>query len=216
MKFISRNLRYSVLTVSLLAFFFVFPFLEASSRGGLIFRLLYTWIILSALFSISQHRKVRLAGAALVLTAIFSRWWEPVEATSLVFKSGLLAETGLIILVVFLILGEVRQAARVTPDLVFGAVSVYLLLALLCSLAFFWLASQDPGAFRGLDEISFPKLLYFSLITITTTGYGDISPDSPAVRTLASLEALVGQLYLAVLIAGLVGIHVSQRDKDVK
>ena len=54
-------------------------------------------------------------------------------------------------------------------------------------------------------------LFYFSYVTLTTLGYGDIGPVSPAARALAITEAIVGQLYLVVLVAGLVGMHLSPR-----
>jgi hypothetical protein len=78
----------------------------------------------------------------------------------------------------------------------------------------------SPGSFRGPAELASQLadpaqrrlvLNYFSFVTLTTVGYGDIVPASPPARSLACVEAVVGQFYLAVLVAGLVGISVSGR-----
>jgi voltage-gated potassium channel len=73
----------------------------------------------------------------------------------------------------------------------------------------------NPGSFSGLAEIDtdnhvgrIMQLRYFSFATLTTLGFGDILPRSPSARTLATLEAVTGQIYLAVLIARLVGLHI--------
>ena len=107
------------------------------------------------------------------------------------------------------------QRARIVPDarhrfIDFGQISQRLSL-------FHWAA---PGSFAGLPAdagVHFDSsLVFFSFVTMTTLGYGDIVPASPAARSLATLQAVVGQLYLAVLVARLVGLHVAEsvRRKD--
>ena len=72
-----------------------------------------------------------------------------------------------------------------------------------------------PGSFAGITAGNVTELLnqltYFSFVTLTTLGYGDILPLTPIATSLAYLEAVIGQLYIAILIAGLVGTHLSQR-----
>ena len=68
-------------------------------------------------------------------------------------------------------------------------------------------AGNEAMRFRA-DQAIFP--LYYSFITLTTLGYGDVVPSSPPARMLAALEAIMGQLYLAVLVARLVGLHIAQ------
>ena len=95
---------------------------------------------------------------------------------------------------------------------VVGALCIYLLLGVLWAVLFAFVELVEPTAFldRG-REVGGPieHFLYYSFVTLTTLGYGDITPVHPVARTLAYLEAVIGQLYIAVLIAGLVGRHVA-------
>jgi hypothetical protein len=103
----------------------------------------------------------------------------------------------------------VFQAQRVTTHQLLGAVVVYLNLALLFMGAFIALNTTLPGAFATAAgaPMKAGELLYFSMTTITSTGYGDILPVHPLARSLANLEAVVGQLFLAILLARLVSQH---------
>jgi voltage-gated potassium channel len=96
-----------------------------------------------------------------------------------------------------------------------GSYCVYLLLGIIWALLYMMLAEFRPGSIQGLatDTLfeSFPKCLYFSFITLTTVGYGDLTPTGPLAHFLALMEAVTGQFYLAVLVASLVGSALSNR-----
>lgn len=97
-----------------------------------------------------------------------------------------------------------------------GAVCVYLLLGLLWALIYLALALIWPdNAFQGLSSSGslyyFDNLLYFSFVTLTTVGYGDITPLNPIVRSAAYLEMVTGQFYMAILVSGLVAHFMGQR-----
>ena len=98
-----------------------------------------------------------------------------------------------------------------------GAVCVYLLMGLLWANAYVLLALAVDGAFAGLEpggaDALWPRLTYFSFVTLTTLGYGDVTPRIPLAGSLAYLEAVIGQLYVAILIGGLVGAHLSSRGR---
>jgi hypothetical protein len=97
-----------------------------------------------------------------------------------------------------------------------GAVCVYLLLGLIWALIYELLAYLWPvGSFQGIsiqgDSINIDTFLYFSFVTLTTAGYGDITPLNPMIRTLAYLEMITGQFYMAILVSGLVAHFMGQR-----
>lgn len=94
-----------------------------------------------------------------------------------------------------------------------GAIASFLLLGYMFAQGFELVAMVEPGAFQILGapathETLLPRLLYYSFTTLTTLGYGDITPIHPYARSLAVLESLVGVIYPAVLIARLVSLHV--------
>jgi hypothetical protein len=120
--------------------------------------------------------------------------------------------------VIFLIGREIlRRGEEVTLDTIAGAACVYLLLGLMWASGYILLEHQRPGSFVIPDEWRLPgnqlgpALVYFSYVTLTTVGYGDIRAAGPAAGGLAIAEAIVGQLFLAITIARLVGQHLSRR-----
>lgn len=115
------------------------------------------------------------------------------------------------------LLGDILSTRRtVTMHLIFGAIAVYLLIGV--SFAFFYviLYTADPTAFRGVEGAAdgFGQFLYFSFVTLTTLGYGDVTPVTRIGGSLATMEATVGQIYLTVLVARLVGMQISQQATD--
>ncbi len=108
---------------------------------------------------------------------------------------------------------------RITADRTAGAMAVYLLVGLLWALIYGVVSAADPNAFKGLQAFSLAEpgaqqdFIYFSFVTLTTLGYGDMSPVSNLAKTLAWFEAIFGQLFLAVTIARLVSLEISQREK---
>ncbi len=114
------------------------------------------------------------------------------------------------------------RSKRITFDLICASLCAYLLLAIAWAHVYSAVAVAQPWGFRlpeslGTQPEDFRTggdfgvvALYFSLVTLTTLGYGDIIPLSSSARILASLEAVIGQVYLAVLVARLVGLHIAQ------
>ncbi len=125
-------------------------------------------------------------------------------------------------LFVFLILATfnaVRQVAvgnDINPNRIVGAICIYLLLGVMWSIAYSVLEYLQPGSFKGLTELAMPAWnpdwIYFSFVTITTLGYGDITPLTQTARSLSFAEAIVGQFYIAVLVAGLVSAYISAKQ----
>jgi voltage-gated potassium channel len=96
-----------------------------------------------------------------------------------------------------------------------GAACIYLLSGSLWGIAYYLLSVASPASFTGVSGETWGQQLneftYYSFVTLTTLGFGDIAPSAPIARTLSYLEAVLGQLYLTVLVAALVGIHIAGR-----
>jgi hypothetical protein len=123
-----------------------------------------------------------------------------------------------LLFVVIGVLRAVLAAAEVTSEVVTGALCVYLLFGFVFGAAYVVLETIHPGSFalsthphdsQGLHR----ALLYFSYVTQTTMGYGDITPATPPARSLATVQAIAGQLYLAVLVARLVALQIVHQER---
>ena len=111
------------------------------------------------------------------------------------------------------VLAQVFRAGSVNRHRILGAIAVYLLLGLAWGEAYSALAMVVPEAFSpvGPPGADPQRWLYYSFVTLTTVGYGDITPVGPLARSLAILEALTGQLYPAILLARLVALEVGSK-----
>ncbi|MGK7883586.1 MAG: ion channel [Crocosphaera sp.] len=111
------------------------------------------------------------------------------------------------ILVILAIGSRISHEEEVNLNVVRGGVCIYLLLGVFWFFLYRILVFIDVNAFSFPDNISKDSLFYFSFTTLTTLGYGDILPKNPFAMTLANAEALVGQIYPAVVIAKLVSLY---------
>lgn len=173
----------------------------------------------SALRSVWGNRRIvgtamgLAAGFALTAIAELVAPSPRLHAVSDLLLIGLLATVG------GSIIHHVARSTRITMDTIYGAACVYFMIGIFWSALYRLVYLVDPGAFHfatagqagaGSLEAWFG---YYSMITLTTIGYGDITPVSPVARSLAMLEGLMGQLYLAITIARLVGLQIASAMK---
>lgn len=217
-----RRRKYTVLLASLAFLTLLYPPLEdfVSPRIGLdVLRAVFFLIAFLAVFETKGHKRmaVLIGGPAVVMSWLYAGWDGP-DGIWYDIVYHLLAVVFLAY-TVMTILSTVYFADDVTTDNVFGAFCSYLLIGVLFGHAFAMLEMIVPGSFRVEDpqlrrlfdaDQSHSVLTYFSFITLTTVGYGDISPNTTAARSVAVFEAIVGQFYIAVLVAELIGRRVSQ------
>ena len=97
------------------------------------------------------------------------------------------------------------ESRSITVDTILGGICLYFLLGFIWSNLYVFLQLVQPGAFGDVSRI---QLFFFSFTTLTTLGYGDVTPDTPYAMVLANLQAIAGQMYVAVFIARLVGLHI--------
>ena len=115
---------------------------------------------------------------------------------------------------------QVLFTGTITSNDIVGAICIYMLLGLIWALLYLFIAEIVPGSFNGLPQApwleNFAAAIYFSFVTITTLGYGDISPILPLARFLVIMEAIVGVFYMAILVASLIGVRMSIRETAKK
>jgi hypothetical protein len=212
---------YTTLLITLLAAFCAYPLLGPFPWGRMAVSLVLLSVMASALFAIWKHHSIFWIGlilgggtlVAMVLTFVFD-----LPDARLVLVGLEFIFLGLLAISIFL---DVMRAERVTMDTVFGACCVYLMLGLTWTGIYEMIEILQPGSFdfgplagpsENLAEVATTsKLSYFSFITMTTVGYGDVTPVAPAAQAFAALQGLVGQLYMAIVIARFVAMELSER-----
>jgi voltage-gated potassium channel Kch len=109
---------------------------------------------------------------------------------------------------------QVLFSGAIDWNKIVGAICIYMLMGLIWALAYLLIAQAIPDAFNGLERLpwyeNFADVSYYSYVTLTTLGYGDISPVAPVARFLVYMEAIVGVFYMAILVASLVGIRAAK------
>jgi hypothetical protein len=108
----------------------------------------------------------------------------------------------------------VLTAGRITSEHIFAALSAYLLAGLFFGMTYWALEAAIPGSFGGPSDFTRESAIYFSFVTLATLGYGDFLPKTDMMRGLVVFEVIGGQLFLAVMIARLVGLSTGASEKS--
>jgi Ion channel len=206
------------LLIALALLFFFFPFVEEVKEGDVIVSILLSLVLLSAVLAVADRKGVFVIALALAIPAIAGRWINHFRPDLVPPQVFLTAGLVLIAFVVANLLRFVLRAPSVNMEVLCASISAYLMLGLLWTVAY-WLVDQlTPGAFafntnEGKQSIRGFNAFYFSFVTLSTVGYGDITPVSKVARMLAAMEAMTGLLYVAVLIARLVALYSSPKSE---
>ena len=205
----------TALLVFTLAYLFVVCALGDFNFGALVGRLMFSLIIVAGVLTTFKQRWLRLLVIVLAVSSLISTWMEHVyRVRSLTLLNAAFGMLFLFLLFAILIV-KVFRKGEVTLDRIRGAIVVYLLLGGMWSFFYFIIALVMPHSFNWPSGMAVgdlqavqQTLTYFSFITLTTTGYGDVTPAIPLTRTLAMFEALAGQLYLVITLTRLVSLAV--------
>src|SRR5262245_29244330 len=208
---------FALLLAAMLAELTLVPFIELLPGGTVIVELITAAVLLAALVVVGSHRTAVVLFATALLVHIVATWLANpgVLMAARVFRLVFLGY------VIGLVFRRVLGDRDVTLDTVAGAACVYMLIGVVWGDLFILLQSWRPDAFHiparwieGTGRSLESSLTYFSFSTLTTVGYGDIHPNDPAAGSLCAAEGIVGQLYLAIMIARLVGLHTSRGDGE--
>ncbi len=205
-----REQRYFLLLCSLVGLMLLTPIAEITQikRGPI--ELLWALVILSAVNAASKRRvHLRIAALLAVPAFLLNMGRSLADDPSLIAASDLFT-IALLIFTVGTLLGPILRVRESDFDTICGAAAIYLMFALIWSVSYSLIETLAPGSFANMTANNGgarSEYLYFSLTTLTTLGYGEILPLSPAVRIWVTLEAVVGVLYVAILVAGLVSLY---------
>lgn len=217
-KYLRGTESFAGLFVGLIALLAIVPFAQGHALAEEAFVSVFSVVLVIMLYSIyGNHRLVRrttLLGAV----TLFSNLLAYLTPSAALDDVSLLLNIVLLAYATALIIGRVFSERRVTTNIILGAVCVYLLIGIVWGMSFTLLNTVIPGSFSmppgrvvSLLDGLMQNFIYYSFATLTTLGYGDITPVSIPARYFSVLEAITGQVYLSVLVARLVGMHISQR-----
>src|SRR6266480_4808242 len=201
------------LLIALALLFTCAPVVEEMKGGELIVPILFSLVLLAGVLAVADRKRVLVIALVLATPAVGGRWinhFRPDLVPPVLF---LVAGLVLIIFVVAHLLRFILRAPSVTTEVLCASISAYLMLGLMWTMAY-WLVDQlTPGGAFSFNTNAGPRSIngfnafYFSFVTLSTVGYGDITPVSRIARWLAAMEAMTGLLYVAVLIARLVSLY---------
>lgn len=202
-----------VLGLLVLTIFIASP-LGNAMRLELVTQVAFAVLLLTGLAVISSNRKVLVLAMVLLAVDFASGWsgrWLVIPSLGVI---ELILNSLFVAALIFVMLARSLRSGRVTVHRISGAVAAYLLAGLLFAQAFSLVEYFDPGSFAGASGAQgsagdWSGFLYFSMVTLATLGYGDVTPLHPAARSLATLEAFLGQLYPAILISRLVALELA-------
>jgi hypothetical protein len=189
------------------------------------FDVFFSLLIGAVMLLVLEEREHRRTAVAFGLISIFGTWTGygmGGSAGRALFVGSHLLAACVFAFALYRILRAVL-VKQASGDAVFGAVCGYLLLGVIWALVYSAVETATPGSFTLATSSHTPTVVerldrgllsYYSFITLATVGYGDVTPSTPLARTLAWIEAITGQFYLAILVAGLVGIKVTQAIKE--
>jgi hypothetical protein len=205
------------LFVTLLGLVALAPFVE-SQYGGLMIRYMAnSLVMLAAVAAVGRSIVSFIVVLALAAPALALRWLALRSGDASYVDLGLRLDAGVYLVTIFLLLRYVFHRDVLTSDRLWGAAAAYLMIGVLWSVLYTIVDRFGEPAFaiRGASQImGLNDLLYFSFGTLTTSGFGDIVPVSRAARAAAMVEGIVGQLFMAILIARLVGVYPQSRVRE--
>lgn len=209
---------YTVLLISELLFILVYPFFVGTSFRDEVMRGMAVLVFSAALYAVVGRGRITVIAFVLGVPAILihalnvAGYLESLHTLSMIL--GLTFLTFMTSVFIWSIVSD----PSVTTDTLAGAVSAYMLMGITFGIAYSLIDHLVPGAFRDTVEpgkhLTQAEFTFFSFVTMTTVGYGDIVPWDAHARSVAMIEAVIGIMYPAVLISRLVGLHGSRRGNE--
>jgi Ion channel len=219
--------RYTCLLFALLFLFLGLPFITQRTAGFRIADLVLMAVLLVSIWCVSKTRRHMIVGLVLAAPVIILIVIANINGRRGEMIASLVVTTLFLLYVGIIVFCDVIHASRVNMQTILGSICVYLTIGTLWAMIYAGIEISAPGSFNvggvptteiieemrrkegGESNSHFDEYIYYSYVTLTTLGYGDLTPRSRAAKAMASLEAIVGQIYLTVLVARLVGLHIA-------
>lgn len=215
-KLVQSKERFLILLCLILGLLLLVPILNRFMTARIFLDLFLTAIVISMVYTITYKKGQVIVGVLLAIVMLASLWLQYFYPNKGILAIGMLAGALFIGVVIASILIFMFRSEEVNREIIYAAILLYLLAAIQWAFVYTFLELVDPASFN--IDLSRPQgyllvFQYFSFVTITTLGYGDITPVTEVAKAITILEAVAGQLYLVVAVAWLVGMHVSTKSR---
>lgn len=220
----SHKYSFQGLLVTILFMMIVYPLLPPSNLTRLIFQILITGILIFSIYSLIQNKRQFAIGLFLAVPTLALGWIGFYTSAHFITIAGLIFRILFFGYIIFVFLTSIFKTKEITSDLIYGSICIYFLMGIEWSFIYSLSELIRPGSFelssaiQGAQITGYERLndnshfIYFSFTTLTTLGYGDITPKTLSTQFLTSLEAITGQIYLTVLVARLVALYLMQNS----
>jgi voltage-gated potassium channel len=208
--------RFLILICLILGTIVLVPILQRFATLRIFLDIFITAIYISMVYTVSHKKRYLYIGALFAMAMLISLWLQYFYQGNWVFAIGRICGILLFIMVIINILVFIFKSEDVTIEVIYAAMLVYLLMALMWAFVYILLELINSASFNvtlSPDQGYQMRFIYYSFVTITTLGYGDITPATELASSFSILEAVVGQLYLVVVVARLVGMHASSKSR---
>ena len=206
--------RLSFMLWSMVSLMVVSPVCREFTHVKIVLDLAFTLVFISGIYAVSHKRILVILQIIFAVPMLLYLWERIFPSLPDLALAGPLSAIIFSIIIIKGIFDRIISAKRISSDLIRGGLVIYLLLGFAWAMLYVVLFNFHPTAFNGIADIPQDEImsvfLYFSFVTMSTLGYGDISPAIEITRSLAMLEAIAGQIYLVVVVAWLVGVKIAQ------
>ncbi len=219
--------RFVLLLTTLVMLMLIGPFLDIESLGvspfvrEMVWKVIFSIVLLSGAFSVIHNQKIAYFALGFCIISILSQAFSLTSTHPIAVAAEHITGMMFMLFNIMVILYLMFTSSKVTLNIIAASLCVYLLLAFFWAQMYSFVEFIQPGSFsydmaNGQSFMMSNSVtpIYFSLVTMSTLGYGDILPLTESTRMMASTEAIIGQLYIAVLVARLIGLHTSSKHHD--
>ena len=211
----SKN-RFVILECLIVGLLVLVPILNRFTPARIFLDILLTAITIFMVYTISHKKGQVIVGLFLAIVMLASLWLQYVYPNIGIAAIGMIAGVLFTAVVITNIMVFMFQSEEVNKETIYAAILLYLLIGLMWAFIYTFLELVEPASFN--IDLSRPEgyllvFQYFSFVTITTLGYGDVTPVTEVAKAFAVLEAVVGQLYLVIIVAWLVGTYKSNKNR---
>jgi voltage-gated potassium channel len=229
-RFLTIEMRhqYRVLLIFIVILLSVLPLIAGDELALFSMKLVFSLILVFGIYAGRRMRRDLILGGALGIPVLIGRWLPEYSSDIRVFLAVDILTAVFLLYITIMILSQVLSASRVTLDTIAGAVCAYFLIGLAWAFVYRAMFVISPHSFAFASSFahifeehtrSEPQLMnfaYYSFATLTTTGFGDVTPALGVSRAISVLEAIAGQFFIAILIARLVSLEIvhSMRESE--